>query len=159
ATWLEDQFAQNRPWDKVAADLITAKGKNSDNGAVNFILAHLGENTPQARRREDGRFQMVPITSRITRLFLGIQTQCTQCHNHPSDPSLKQGHFWGINVFLRQVARDGTPPMMRGRRMTYQPLTLRDDTGANPSAVIAFEQRNGVFLETKARFFGTKVEL
>jgi hypothetical protein len=42
------------------------------------------------------------------------------------------------------------------RRDALVPLTLRDDTSANPDGVIAFERRNGVFKETKANFFGNK---
>ena len=156
ATWLEDQFAQNKPYHDIVRELLTAKGKNTDNGAVNFILAHVGEAEPANRRRENGQFQMVPITSRVSRLFLGIQTQCTQCHDHPFDANLKQEHFWGINVFLRQVARDGTPPNMRQRDMGYPALTLKEDDRANGDGVIAFEKRNGVFRETKARFFEEK---
>lgn len=159
ATWLEDKYARNRPHTEIVTELITANGKNSDNGAVNFILAHLGETVPPARRAEDGMFEMVPITSRITRLFLGVQTQCTQCHDHPFDPNLKQRHFWGVNVLLRQVVRDGTPPMQNMRRMTLSPLTLRDNPSANPSSVICFEKRNGVLLETKALFFDKAVPL
>ncbi len=159
ATWLEQQFSKNRPYNQIVEELITAKGKNTDNGAVNFILGNLGERAPAARRG-DGRFEVVPITSRITRLFLGIQTQCTQCHDHPFDDNLKQDHFWGINVMLRQVSDEGTlPRMLMGRQMTFPPLTLSDDAGANPDAVIAFEKRNGVFKETKAAFFGKKVDL
>jgi hypothetical protein len=159
ATWLEDKYARNRPHTEIVSELITATGKNTENGAVNFILAHVGENVPQSRRAEDGVFEMVPITSRITRLFLGIQTQCTQCHDHPFDANLKQKHFWGVNVLLRQVVRDGTPPLQGMRRMTLTPLTLKDNSSANPSSVIAFEKRNGVLLETKALFFDKAVPL
>ncbi|HKB41967.1 MAG TPA: DUF1549 domain-containing protein [Gemmataceae bacterium] len=161
ATWLEDRFANNKenPWNKIVTDLITATGKNTDNGAVNFILAHVGEAVPPPRRGEDGMFEMVPITSRVTRLFLGVQTQCTQCHDHPFDANLKQKHFWGINVLLRQVVREGTPPMENMRRMTLTPLTLKDNNSANPSLVVGFEKRNGVVLETKPLFFDKKLEI
>src|SRR5437762_1950945 len=71
ATWLEDKYARNRPHTEIVTELITASGKNTDNGAVNFILAHVGEAVPPGRRGEDGMFEMVPITSRVTRLFLG----------------------------------------------------------------------------------------
>ena len=40
--------------------LLTATGKTDDNGAVNFVLAHLGE--PQRDRGEEGQFDTVPIT-------------------------------------------------------------------------------------------------
>ena len=108
--WLNDRFAENMPYDKLVTALLTASGENTKNGAVNFILAHVGEPVPGARAAEEGQFEMVPITSRITRLFLGTQVQCAQCHDHPFQNSLKQNHFWGVNAFLRQVQRVGTPP-------------------------------------------------
>jgi hypothetical protein len=157
--WLKDQFAQNKPHDELVKALITAEGKNTDNGAVNFILAHVGEPVPRGKQSEEGQFDMVPITSRITRLFLGIQTQCAQCHDHPSDDRLRQDHFWGVNAFLRQVAREGTPPNVENRRMmAYPPLTLKDNSGANAEAAVFFEKRNGVVLQTRAKFLdGTKM--
>ena len=80
-------------------------GKNNENGAVNFFLAHLGETNPPDKRREEGQSEMVPLTSRITRVFLGTQVQCAQCHDHPFQKSIKQDRFWGVNAFLRQVKR------------------------------------------------------
>jgi hypothetical protein len=159
-TWLKDQFARSgsRPYryDEMVRELITASGKNtdSDKGAVNFILAHVGEENPPNKRGEDGQFNMVPITSRLSRLFLGIQTQCTQCHDHPFDNRLRQQHFWGINAYLRQVKRDGTPAMMQGNRASNVPLTLTDDPNVNTEAVVFYEKvKNSVVLQTKASFF------
>ena len=54
AVWLEDQFSkENKGWDKIVTALLTASGKNDENGAANFVLAHMGEMTPrrQASRR------------------------------------------------------------------------------------------------------------
>src|SRR5262249_30623669 len=98
--WVKDQFAENVPYDKFVRKLMTATGKNDDTkdggAATNFILAHLGENVPREEAgTKGGRFEAVPITARITRLFLGVQTQCTQCHDHPFGKE-KQQQFWGI---------------------------------------------------------------
>lgn len=93
---------------------------------------------------------MVPITSRVTRLFLGIQTQCTQCHDHPFDANLKQNHFWGINAFFRQVERKGNPAM--DRRNTQGPLELVVNTSLNPDGFVFYEKRNAVVLQTRATF-------
>jgi hypothetical protein len=143
-------------------DLITAVGKNSDEdkGVVNFILAHLGEETPANNQGKEGQFTMVPITSRITRLFLGIQTQCTQCHDHPFDNNLTQQQFWGINAYLRQVKRDGTVPV-NNNRMSKTPLTLRDDPNVNTEAVVFFEKvKNSLIRETKATFLdGSRISV
>ncbi|MFZ9824366.1 MAG: DUF1549 domain-containing protein [Gemmataceae bacterium] len=156
--WLEDQFAQNRPYHELMKDLVTATGKNNENASVNFILAHLGETVPPAKRAEEGQFEMVPITSRITRLFLGIQMQCAQCHDHPFNNAITQKHFWGINTFLRQVEREGTPPNIENmnRAMTLPTLGLKENPSANSQGIVYYEKRNGVILPTRASFMEDK---
>jgi hypothetical protein len=158
--WLEDQFAQNTRYHEMVTKLLTASGKNTNNGAVNFILAHLGEDVPANKRGEEGQFTMVPITSRITRLFLGIQTQCTQCHDHPFDNNLTQQQFWGINAYLRQVKREGMVPMNNVRNSNV-PLTLEDDPNVNPDAVVYYEKvKNSLVKQTKATFLdGARISL
>src|SRR5262249_38707907 len=119
--WLEDKFTEKRDpetkrveyepdWSKIATEIVTASGKTNDNGAVNFVLAHLGEpiNTD---RGGNGAWDFVPVTSRTTRLFLGIRTQCVQCHDHPFNGEWRQEHFWGINAFYRQTTTTGRPSM------------------------------------------------
>jgi hypothetical protein len=140
--WLEDQFAQNKPLSEIATKLITAKGSNKDNGAVNFILAHLGDRVPRDKVKDEGHFEMVPLTSRLTRVFLGTQVQCAQCHPHPFYGNLKQEQFWGVNAFLRQVQLVGQRPNLN-RMMVRPDLSLVDDVNVNPDATVFYEQRNG----------------
>jgi hypothetical protein len=127
AGWLRKQFSANRPWNEVVYDLITATGSNRENGAVNYVLAHL-------------QSEAVPLTSRTTRLFLGQQLQCTQCHDHPSN-EWKQGDFWGINAFFKGVRAelkrtDGGA----GRRDSSQ--TELSDRPTD--AFVRFDKRNGM---------------
>ena len=150
--WLEDQFAQNKPYNEMVTKLLTASGKNTENGAVNFMLGHLGEPIPAAKQREEGQYEMVPLTSRITRVFLGTQVQCAQCHAHPFFAALKQESFWGINAFLRQIKRDGPRMMRQGRMGPLPDLTLTDDESANPEANVFFEMRNGKVRMLSAEF-------
>lgn len=156
ATWLEDQFGQNKPYTNIVKSLLTANGENNDTekggAAANFILAHVGENVPPSHRGEEGQFQMVPLTSRITRLFLGTQVQCAQCHDHPFYSNIKQEHFWGVNAFLRQVVREGQPPQIGNRMMAYGKLSLKDDENVVKNAFVFFEKRNGVILTARAEF-------
>lgn len=86
-------FARNRPWNQVVHDIVTAEGNFEENGAVNFILA-------QMEMPDEG----VQLTADFTRLFLGIQVQCTQCHDHPFN-EWKQDQFWQYNSFFRQTAK------------------------------------------------------
>jgi hypothetical protein len=152
--WLEKHFAENTSWKEIVMQLLNASGKTSkENGAVNYILAHLGEPVP--RGNQEGHFNMVPVTARTTRLFLGIQTQCTQCHDHPFNPG-KQLNFWGINAFFRQVDRKGGQPI-RGREPPV--LELTDDLSLDPSGMVFYETRRGVVWSTKPYFFLDKVRL
>jgi hypothetical protein len=100
-----DEITETPDWSKIVGGLLTASGETNENAAVNYILAHLGDAVPgDARAKADnGAFDMVPVTSRTTKLFLGLRTQCVQCHDHPFNDEWGQHHFWGINAFFRQV--------------------------------------------------------
>ena len=127
SSWLRKQFAANRPWNDVVFDLVTAAGSNKQNGAVNYILAHL-------------EFDAVPLTSRTTRLFLGRQIQCTQCHDHPSN-EWKQGDFWGINAFFKGLKTEQKTSVNETGLEAYDHTELRDEPS---DAYVRFDKRNGL---------------
>src|SRR5262249_26905447 len=153
----EEQFAKDEVgFDQMVTELVSATGKTNDNQAVNFILAHLGEPIKDDPRT-NGKWEMVPITSRTTRLFLGLRTQCTQCHDNPFNDEWKQSHFWGINAFFRQTdAPKGRPMGMRNRMATDRVLELVDDPSLNPEGIVFYERRNGVILPTGPVFLDGK---
>lgn len=155
--WLSDNFANNQRFDQFVVDLLTATGKADDRSstnrnapAVNFILSHVGEPAPKGPRGEDfGQFEMVPVTSRVTRIFLGIQTQCVQCHDHPFIDTRKQGQYWGLNVFFRQVERMPQVIMTQNPRLqSSQHYELRENVSRNPEGAVFYERRNGVLFKT-----------
>lgn len=169
--WLEEKLVEKREgtqvtytpdWSKIVAELLTAKGRTNENGAVNFILAHMGDRLPP-EQADGGAFDFVPLTSRTTRLFLGLRTQCVQCHDHPFNSEWGQHHFWGVNAFFRQTtAPNGRPTMMaKGQKgLKNQQFGLEDNPNLNPKGVVSYERRNGVVLFTDPTFLdGTKMEL
>ena len=125
-SWLRKQFAANRQWNEVVYDLVTATGSNKENGAVNYILAHL-------------EFGAVPLTSRTTRLFLGQQIQCTQCHDHPSN-EWKQGDFWGINAFFKGLKTEDRTAVNATGLEAYDHTELSDEP---TDAFVRFDKRTG----------------
>jgi uncharacterized protein DUF1549/uncharacterized protein DUF1553 len=160
--WLEEQFAKNEPYDKIVTKLITATGKvDTDEGAAaNFIASHVGEMTPTGERSRFGLYEMVPVTSRTTKLFLGVQTQCTQCHNHPFIDDRKQNQYWGINAFFRQVEREPQTIGMQRNNQVDRRYTVRDNLKANNELGVFYEQRNGLLLRTSPTYLdGTKLDL
>ena len=87
--WLADAFQKNRPWDEMAVDLMTSAGDTNDNGAAAFVAAHMGE--------------AVEVAGEVSRIFMGIQIQCAQCHDHPTDP-WKREQFHEFAAFFGGVA-------------------------------------------------------
>ena len=90
--FLQRKFLRNRPWMETVGDLIAAEGRSDQNGATNFLLAHLND-------------QATPATAVTARLFLGQQVQCTQCHDHPFAKDRIQSEFWSLNAFFKQAER------------------------------------------------------
>tara|TARA_R110002049_G_scaffold27321_3_gene94438 strand:- start:83450 stop:85132 length:1683 start_codon:yes stop_codon:yes gene_type:complete len=136
--YLRDSFASGKPYDRMVYELVTAEGATKPgtpgfNGAVNFLINKVNE--------ENG----VLAASSTSRIFLGQQVQCTQCHNHPFN-QWKQQKFWEFNSFFRQTRSlrrfvDGT------RDIEYAELVNEDFSGeANDpnDALIFYELRNGL---------------
>jgi hypothetical protein len=132
--FLREAFARNRPWNEIVYDLLTAEGHFQEQGAVNFLLAQL-DGPPN---RED---YTVEATARVTRLFLGTQVQCTQCHNHPFN-DWKQDQFWQMDSFFKQIRRVNHRRLdaATGRQVDdYSELVWQDFAGP-----VYYEKRSGV---------------
>lgn len=85
--WLETEFNNNTPWNKIATELISSTGAQDKNGAVTYVIANASVDK---------------ITDSVSRLFLGVQLQCAQCHNHPF-VDWKQQDYWGMATFFMKV--------------------------------------------------------
>jgi Protein of unknown function (DUF1549)/Protein of unknown function (DUF1553) len=86
--WLHEEFAKNESWDKIVTTLITAEGWNTNRKpakstsdpkdqqeryapATNWFLKH---------------WQAMPeLSSATSKIFLGVQLQCAQCHDHKTE--------------------------------------------------------------------------
>jgi hypothetical protein len=141
--FFREAFARNRPWDEVVYDIISAEGHFEENGAVNFLLAQMTM-----------RDEQVQATAKTTRLFMGIQVQCTQCHNHPFN-DWQQSQFWQFNSFFRQARRvDHRKPDPETGRMVddYSEIVFR-----NFEFPVFYEKRNGLMQMADPAFMGDVV--
>jgi hypothetical protein len=123
--WLYEQFRANRNWAEITRALITAEGTlaypprrpgaaaeannagdETPNGAAAFLLCHFGPDAANERAAETAR------------VFLGLQIQCAQCHNHPFN-RWKREQFHELAAFYgrtrERVIRDGM--QVRGVRL------------------------------------------
>ena len=146
--FLRESFARNRPWNEIVFDLLTAEGHFEQNGAVNFILGQLTGNP----NRDD---YAVEATAKATKIFLGMQVQCTQCHDHPFN-DWKQNQFWEFNSFLRQVRRrdvDKYDPASGRNVDDYSELVRRDYEGP-----VYFETRQGLMKVAYPKYFEKEID-
>jgi hypothetical protein len=141
--YLRDAFAQNRSYNRLVYELVTATGATKPgtdnfNGAVNFLIGKVNEDNA------------VLATSSTSRIFLGLQVQCTQCHDHPFN-QWKQQRFWEFNSFFRQAV--GLRRFVSGTRdIDHAELADQDfagEAGNADNAVVFYEIRNGL---TKAAY-------
>lgn len=86
--YFNEKFAANTPWDEIAREMITAMGPIDDNPAVLLTTA-------QESKSEE-------TAGEVSRIFMGIQIQCAQCHDHPTD-SWKRQQFQQFAAFFSGV--------------------------------------------------------
>ncbi len=149
--WLEEQFDNNVPYRDFVTGLITATGKSNENGAVHFVFRHLGDPLQADTKGQKvdlekfGKYDNVPVTSRVTRMFLGIQTQCTQCHDHPQAKGWVQTDFWGVNAFFRQTEKRGQQTAMgkKGAAGVANAVELHDEATWNKDSMVLYDRRDG----------------
>jgi hypothetical protein len=86
--WLRGHFAENTRYDNVVADLLVTTGAGNETGPALFYTA----------------LQLKPedLAARTARIFLGVQIECAQCHDHPFD-KWKQTDFWGYAAFFARL--------------------------------------------------------
>lgn len=87
--WLNKSFAENKPLDKLAREIVAASGMQDENPATTFYVVH--ESVDE-------------VADRVSRVMLGVQIQCAQCHDHPF-ADWKQKEYWAFAGFFTKVGR------------------------------------------------------
>jgi hypothetical protein len=89
-SWLRDRFARNVAYDEIVRELLLAEGLIGQSGPLQFYTA----------------LDLKPekLAARTSQLFLGVQIECAQCHDHPFE-KWSQRDFWGYAAFFARVSR------------------------------------------------------
>ncbi|MFV0445267.1 MAG: DUF1549 domain-containing protein, partial [Planctomycetaceae bacterium] len=140
--FLREQFHRNRPWSETVTQLVSAEGYEDENGAANFLLAHVNN-------------EAVPATAVTARVLLCEQLQCTQCHNHPF-VDWTQDRFWQLNAFFQQteIVRHRQVDPESGRRLRDR-LELVSIESGGPTY---YEDRQSRMIVAYPQFAGQTVE-
>src|SRR5262249_14005695 len=93
--WMTEQLKANYGWDQIVRAMLTADGScrfddGGQHGAAFFLASHFGNDAANEQAAETAR------------VFLGIQIQCAQCHDHPSD-QWKRVQFHELAAYFARV--------------------------------------------------------
>lgn len=87
--WLTDKIANNVPLNEMVRELLSASGGTFTEPATNFYQIE----TDTLKTAEN-----------VAQIFMGIRTQCAQCHNHPFD-RWTMDDYYSFAAFFSQIGR------------------------------------------------------
>lgn len=105
--WISEQMRKERPLNEFVAEMVAASGSNLANGPANLytMLVH------------KPRFDANAFAADFSQVFLGIQIQCAQCHNHPFDRWTMDDYYGFVSFFTGIERKPGVES--RERRIFY----------------------------------------
>ena len=96
--WLRQRFVDNVRYDNLVSELLVATAGDDAGPALYYTSLDVA---PEK------------LAGSTARIFLGLQIECAECHDHPFD-SWKQTDFWGYAAFFARLRRpDATQPGMQ----------------------------------------------
>ena len=128
-TWMADQWNKGIGWNFTATAMLTALGDVTEHPETALIFA-------QSAETED-------VAAEACRIFLGIQMQCANCHDHPSD-IWKREQFHELAAYFPRIARRQTPD----QPMQFEIASVNTDRGRgemmreNPEQWVSMLDRN-----------------
>jgi len=84
--WIHESVAANKPWNKFAAEIVTATGNTLENGAANYWVIHRSP---------------LDTSENMAQAFMGIDISCAHCHNHPLAKWTQKDYYGMANLFAR----------------------------------------------------------
>lgn len=85
--YLAKSFAEDKPLDTLAREILAGGGVED-------------ELRPAGKFYLDRRVEKDTLVRDTARLFLGMDLQCAQCHDHPTIDDWKHEHYFGLSVFF-----------------------------------------------------------
>ena len=112
--WIRGQMRSGRPLNEFVADMVASSGSNISNGPANLYTMLLHQ----------VRVEPKPLAADFSQLFLGVQIQCAECHNHPFDRWTMDDYYGFVSFFTGIKRKNGIEP--RERRIYF-------DTSVEPA--------------------------
>ncbi|MCF7765231.1 MAG: DUF1549 and DUF1553 domain-containing protein [Verrucomicrobia bacterium] len=104
--WLRQTFRENKPYDVMAREIVTAQGSTHQIGPT---VVFRDRRTPE------------DVSTLVSQVLLGVRMECARCHHHPNE-KWSQGDFYQFAAFFGEIKRKGTgvsPPISGDFEVIY----------------------------------------
>jgi hypothetical protein len=122
-SWIRDSFADNKPFDQFAREVVAASGSLDQHPPVAWY-----------RQVKEAKTQMEDVAQ----LFLGTRMQCAQCHHHPFE-KWSQQDYYGFAAFFANVSRKAATAkdeeVIFNKRGTAQMVNIRTKQPVMPTSL------------------------
>lgn len=130
--YLRDAFAANKPWDQMTREILAPNADDEATRGTAFFY------TKRLDKVGEQPVDYPGLTRDIGRLFLGLDVQCAQCHDHPHITDYKQVDFQGLFAFVGQtfIRRDtkfaavGEKPTLK--KLEYMSVFIKEKEETGP---------------------------
>ncbi|MGK0187347.1 MAG: hypothetical protein ACI9R3_003134 [Verrucomicrobiales bacterium] len=87
--WIRGSLSENKPFDALCRELVTAEGPLTESPAGHFykVVSRPGD-----------------MASSLSQVFLGVRIACAECHHHPYD-RWSEDDYYGMQAFFQPVAQ------------------------------------------------------
>ena len=118
--WLRQSLADDKPWDDMVYEMLSADGLTAKNPAVGYYLRDRG--------------MLLDNVSNTMQVFLGHQIGCAQCHDHPFDKWTQMEYYelasFSAGIEYRsQEARNAIMDLTKALKPKQAPLKKNADRG------------------------------
>jgi Protein of unknown function (DUF1553)/Protein of unknown function (DUF1549) len=112
--WVKQKVAKNAGYDVMARDIVTVPIDGQEDSSLALFG---GEPNPLAFYAAK-EFKPENLAASTARVFLGVNVECAQCHNHPF-AEWKREQFWGFAAFFAGIkARRTMDLVLADRELT-----------------------------------------
>ncbi len=105
--WVRRIVRENWPVDRIARELVTARGSLFTNGATAYYFVDT--------KPED-------LAETTSQLFLGVRLQCARCHHHPYEVWSEQDYYGLAGFFTRLELKDNKDNASFGGTKLLRPI-------------------------------------
>lgn len=92
--FLRSSFESNKPWDQIVREILNPDAENEQTRGSAFFI------TKRLEKYGQNPVDLPGLTRDVGRLFLGIDVQCAQCHDHLFINDYKQADYQGLFAFV-----------------------------------------------------------